>query len=150
LLYRARSLVPMEGVSSRVVRGLFVTALVLMVGMVSGQTSPLGLAAIYALLLSPFVLFDLALVDALPLQMVRFFSRLGQQSYSLFFVHLFLLKCWVVVTKVMALELSIPAAIGMNLLIALPLSWLVSEVALDPIDRWMAGRCGRGISRIFE
>jgi peptidoglycan/LPS O-acetylase OafA/YrhL len=147
VLYRTKSAMPSACLPEPVQRALLLCSLVVMAGLVSGQASPLGLAAIYALCFSPFVLFGSTFAGALPQLVVRVFSRLGRQSYSLFFVHLFLLKCWSVVESIYSVDFPFLTAFGINLLLAGPLSWLVSEALVHPLDRWLTLGFKRKVAR---
>ncbi len=122
-------------------------AVLLMLGLIKGQSRPLGDSNIYALCFAAVLLASPAVAAALPIIVRRVVANFGRQSYALYFVHLVLLKAWYVAACAWDLAPSFAAALAVNLVIALPLSWLASAILFDPIDRFFVARADRWLAR---
>lgn len=122
-------------------------ALLLMLGLVKGESKPLGDSNVYALCFAALLLASPSVAAVLPKIVGRVVANFGRQSYALFFVHMVLLKAWYVAAGVWGLAPSFATALAVHLLIAVPLSWLVSTILFDPIDHFFVARADRLLAR---
>lgn len=119
---------------------VFTAAILLMVGLAKGASKPLGDSNIYALCFAALLLSSGVMTRILPEFVNKVLANFGRKSYALFLVHLVLLKSWYFLMASYSLEINFQTAILVNIFIALPLSWLLSKLFIDPIDRYFVAR----------
>ncbi len=119
---------------------VFIVAMLLMAGWVKGESKPLDESHVYALCFAALLLFSSALVRHAPGLLNKVLASFGRQSYALFLVHLVFLKIWWALVEVYGLQMNFSTALLTNILIAVPLTWLVSKTLVDPIDRYFVHR----------
>ena len=147
LVYRIMSAPGFDVRFSSLRAPLVLAAVLLMIGLTKGESRPLGESNVYALCFAVLLLCATTVSMVLPAWLKCGITSLGRQSYALFFVHLLLLKGWYVIAGVLHIEMSFEAALVANVLIAVPLSWLLSTIVFDPIDRFFVMRAGRFLDR---
>lgn len=119
-------------------------ALILAVGMVHGNLSPVGSHNLYGLLFAAF----LVAATHLPQReewsaRVEWLQRMGRQSYALFFSHLVLLKLQVFFLSPRLGLGEFWLFLGLNLLTGIVGAALLSAALLHPIDQFFVRRANR-------
>jgi len=135
--YRLNQIWPALGLSGMHKTALMLTLTFLFFGFVEAETAPIGIHVLYV------VFFALALtltpIRSRPL-VAQVLQSLGQQSYALFLSHIFLLKVFYTLVVAGNSGMGLPLLLALNLTVAIPLSWLLSWVIFNRIDRWCVER----------
>ena len=122
-------------------------ATLLMLGLVKGESKPLGDFHVYALCFAALLLASGTVARLIMPPFAAAFAAMGRQSYALFFVHLVLLKSSYTVLAALHIALPFWQELALNVLIAVPLSWLLSHLVFDRIDRFFVALAARWLNR---
>ncbi len=122
-------------------------SVMLMIGLVKGESKPLGDSNVYALCFTAILLASSVLTEVLAPTIVAGLAALGRQSYALFFVHLALLKGTYLYLSTEQIVLPFWPSLALNLIVAVPLTWLVSAFVFDRIDRYFVALADRSLNR---
>ena len=122
-------------------------ATLLMVGLVKGESKPLGDFNVYALCFAVLLLAPDTVARSITPPIAKAIAAMGRQSYALFFVHLVLLKCSYTILAALHTALPFWQELTLNVLIAVPLSWLLSHLVFDRIDRLFVATAARWLNR---
>ena len=121
--------------------------LMLGLGLVKGESKPLGDANVYALCFAAVLLASSALTETLPRAATATLASMGRQSYALFFVHLMLLKLAYLLLAANHVSMTFWPAFALNLVVAVPLSWLLAALVFHRIDRFFVALAARSLDR---
>lgn len=122
-------------------------ATLLMLGLIKGESKPLGDFHVYALCFAALLLASDTVARLITPPIAAAIAAMGRQSYALFFVHLVLLKSSYTVLAALHIALPFWLALALNVLIAVPLSWLLSHLVFDRIDRFFVAMAARWLNR---
>ena len=117
---------------------LFFTSSILMLGFVDAKSTLLGSHHIFTIGFVA-ILVILVLRSDYFLPWLGFISKLGRQSYALYFTHLLLLKIAFVISENFY-EFSNVVTLGLNLFIVIPLSLLLSNFVFHNIDNFFVNK----------
>ncbi len=128
---------------------LLTLVLLLAVGMVNGNLSPIGVHNLYGALFAT-ALVSFACLPARDLLVARmnFLRILGQQTYALYFSHLLLLKLqhYVLVERMNMTDFWI--LLSLNLVTSVAASLVLSSIVLHPIDQYFVSLSSRIPNRL--
>lgn len=119
---------------------VIIAAILLMLGLAKGESRPLGDSNVYAICFAALLLSAEALNRILPKFLNKILANFGQKSYSLFLLHLVLLKGWYSIATLYDFESNFLTAAMINIIIAVPFSWLLSKLFIYPIDQYIVAR----------
>jgi peptidoglycan/LPS O-acetylase OafA/YrhL len=132
LAYRIREHLPKITVSVPILVGSVVCGLSLFVCYGKASGGYLGVQVAYSLVFAGFLI---GIPDGQPGPVRRLLEALGRETYSLFLVHILVLKIGYTLLLAPHPELGFSGALGVNLLLGLPLTWALSHWIFNPIDR---------------
>lgn len=138
-----------ESALERWAPSLLAFAIILGIGMINGNLSPVGSHNIYALIFA-LILISLSRLPGREIWTDRLTALriMGKQSYALFFVHIFLLKLQTYYLVNRLGEGHFWEILGLNLVTSILVSFLVSAVLVHPIDQYfvrLSSRIAGGI-----
>lgn len=116
---------------------LLAFACILFAGLLVGNVRPMGVHNLYALMFG-IVLVAMSCLPAREkwISRLAFIRRIGQQSYSLFFLHLLLLWGVRKLPGFHLESLDIPSAFAINFAVGVFGSLLISHYVVNPFDRY--------------
>ena len=128
---------------------LFAFAVILAIGMVNGNVSPVGSHNIYGLVFAAILVsFSLLSQRDLWAGRLAILRLMGQQSYALFFTHIFLLKLQTYYLVGWLGGDHFWAILGLNLLTSVGVSFAVSAALIHPIDQFFVRWSSRASDRL--
>jgi len=126
---------------------IITVCMLLMLGLVKGESKPLGDSNIYALCFSAILLVSSGLSNSLGPKLSVTFVKFGRQTYALYFVHLALLKCTYIYFEYQHINLLFWPKLAINLFIAIPVTWVIATLIFDRIDRYFVALADRSLNR---
>lgn len=114
-----------------------ILALIMFIGMIKGSFKPIDYHIYYAI---AFVFFIIGSYDVILSfrnhVLYKYISKLGIQSYSIFFLHLILMNVSVFFINIYLTEMPILVKFSINLILIFSTSITLSNLIFDPIDRY--------------
>jgi peptidoglycan/LPS O-acetylase OafA/YrhL len=151
LLRHLLSLPGIENICRGYRHALWVGPLLIAFGMTNGNLWPLGYHHLYSMLLLAVMLSAFGWPAVKRNWLALWVTRIGRQSYALFFIHLILIKFFMAYWSIQGWSTeSVWMIFSANLVIGLVGSLLLSELCFDRIDRWCVRSMNRHTNRLQD